>query len=108
MVALHTLKTTIVLRVGDAEAEYAGTVTYHRHREYGDDWNEPREPAHCELVGVTLDFTGMRRIALDDLVVAELQDGLQAEMMDDWAADIAAAEEYRAEQRRDDRMMEVL
>ena len=102
----HTMATVIVLRVGDAEAEYAATVTHHRHAAYGDGWNEPREPAHCEVVGITLDFTPTRRIPLDDLVVAEMQDGLQAELMEAWRDDAAAAAEARADARRDDLMME--
>ena len=100
-----TLATTLVLRVGDAEAEYAATVTYHHHKASGDGWNEPAEPAHCEVVGITLDFTKTRRIPLDDLVVAEMQDGLQAELMEAWADDDAAVEEARADARRDDLMI---
>lgn len=104
----HTLSTVLLLRVGDAEAEYAATVTYHRHKASGDGWSEPHEDAHCEVVGITLDFTPTRRIPLDDLVVAELQDGLQPELMEAWADDDIAAAEYRAEARRDDLMMEKL
>jgi len=102
----HTMATLIVLRVGDAEAEYAATVTYHRHAASGDGWNEPREDAHCEVVGITLDYTPTRRIPLDDLIVSELQDQLQPELMAAWEEDDTAAQEARAEARRDDLMME--
>jgi hypothetical protein len=101
----HTFPTTLVLRVGDAEAEYAATVTYFRHKAFNGGRDEPSSDAHCEVEGITLDFTPTRRIALDDLIVAELQDGLQPELMEQWDADIADAEECRAEQRRDDRLM---
>lgn len=99
----HTMATLIVLRVGDAEAEYAATVTYHRHAAFGDGRNEPREAAYCEIVGITLDYTPTRRIPLDDLIVEELQDQLQPELMAAWTDDDIAAQEARAEARAEAR-----
>jgi len=104
----HTYHTDLTLRVGEAEVQYAATVTYHRHKASGDGWNEPREPAHCEVVGITLDFTSTRRIPLDDLVMAEFEADLQPELLADWAADDEDAAERRAEARRDDLMAERL
>ena len=104
----HTLKTVITLRVGDAEQEYSGTVVYARHKGFAGDMTDPPEPASCEITGITIDFTGTLRIPLHDLIVAELEKDLMPELMEDWAADMADAEERRAEQRRDDRMMEAL
>lgn len=105
---MATLQTIIVLRVGEAEAEYAATVTYDRLSGYDGDRFSPPEQVRCEVTGITLDFTKTRRIPLDDLIVAEMADGLQPELMTAWADDLADAEERRAEQRRDDQMMERL
>ncbi len=105
MSASHTMATLIVLRVGDAEAEYGATVTYRRVPAYNGGRDEPSSDAYCEVEGITLDFTKTRRIELDELVVAEFKDRLQPELMEAWADDRAAAEESRADQRQDDRMM---
>jgi hypothetical protein len=105
---MATLKTTIVLRVGDAEQEYAGTITYERHKGFAGDRTDPPEPASCEITGITIDFASRSKPPLSDLIVAELEPDLMPELMEDWAADMADAEERRAEQRRDDRMMEGL
>ena len=103
---MASLATTIVLRVGDAEAEYAGTISYERHKAYDGGRVCPSEPAHCEITGITLDFTATRRIDLDELVVAELAGDLEPALMEAWTDEIADAAERRAEQRRDDLMME--
>jgi len=106
MSAPHTLKTTLVLRVGDAEAEYGATVTYYRHKGYDGGRDDPSSGAYCEVEGITLDFTNTLKIPLHDLIVAEVQADLQPELMETWMDDQVAAEEYRADQRRDDLMME--
>lgn len=104
----HRYQTSIVLRVGDAEASYDATVIYARHRGYAGDRTDPPELASCEVLGITLDFTKTRRIALDELVVAELADELQPELLADWHEDDLAAADARAEARRDDAMLERL
>lgn len=104
----HRYSTSIVFRVGDAEASYDATVIYARHRGYAGDQIDPPEPASCEVLGITLDFTKTRRIPLDELIVAELVDELQPELLADWHEDDLAAADARAEARREDAMLDRL
>ncbi len=107
----HKYQTCLHLGIdGDTCAvEHNATVYYHRHAASGDGWNEPREPAYCEVVKIVVQRTYPHiDVELPAWIVDGLEASLQPALLEDWAADDAAAAEYRAEQRADDRMMERL
>lgn len=97
----RTFTTTLIWhdsRGGECEAE--AKVTYAFHRDFAGDLTDPPEPDSVEILGI-IDSYG------DHVPDSFLDDeDLKAECFQDWLDDQAAAEEYRAEQRRDDLMME--
>ena len=49
----HRIRVTETLTAIDVElAEFTAEITVNCHPEYGNGWDEPREPAHCELAKV--------------------------------------------------------
>ncbi len=107
----HKYQTRLAVGVdGDlCGTEYNATVHYHRHPAYNGGSDEPSSAAHCEVVMIVVHRpypAGDEK--LPDWIVDGLESALQPVLMEDWADDSAAAVEYRAEQRADDRMMERL
>ncbi len=85
-------------RGGECEANVR--VSYAFHAGFAGDLTDPPEPASVEITKI-VDASGQ---AVPDHFLTD--DALIAECMEDWADNQAAAEEYCADQRRDDLMME--
>jgi hypothetical protein len=66
---------------------------------------EPDHPESAEILSADLivDETALR---MPEALLAKVQDALIAEALEDWAAACVGAQEYRAEERRDAKMME--
>lgn len=98
----HALSTILCWQEGGEDREACAKVTYARHSGYRGDSINPPEDATVEIIaiertdpGEPIDFERWQNDA-----------DLLAECMDDWSEDLIAAAEYRAEQRRDDAMMD--
>jgi phage tail protein X len=95
--------TTILCWQEDGEdREACAKVIYTAHKGYAATLVDPSEPASIEIDSIVRTDPG------DPIDFARWQydEELLAECMEDWIDDAIAAEEYRADQRRDDEMME--
>lgn len=96
----HRFKTMLSWHDGAGnECEAEVTVHYDRHKAFAGDLTDPPEAASVEITAITGMHSGVPGLFYED-------DSLLEACMQDWAEDIAAAAEYRADQRRDDAMLE--
>lgn len=102
----HTLDTTMLVSVALTEEEFEVAVTYSVTPGCAETRDDPGSDATAEVSAISIG--GVEQPWLTK-VFAE-NETLLAECLADWIdrceIDRSAAEEYRAEQRRDDRMME--
>lgn len=81
--------------------EVSVVVSYDTYAGYEGDRIDPPEDAHVEITDIVPTLAGA---TIPDRFMTD--DDLLAECMADWADDEIAAAEYRADQRRDDAMMD--
>lgn len=97
------------IRIGvheTAEVEFAATVIYARHKGFAGDHTDPSEAATVELIDIVVNVPGREPFKLGPPTLLDaLNDALQADMMDDWAASEIDAAERLAESRRDELLM---
>lgn len=107
MSAGHKFKTSIMVTLAGVEHEWPATITYARHKGYAGDRISPPEPATVEVVSIALTGAQGGQMYLPAAVEDHFNDDSEiiALLMQDWADDSAAAAEYRAEARREARLM---
>lgn len=82
------------------DLDYDIRVTYRATKGYADTWEEPGSPDEIEIVSIVC---GDPSFVVPDALYED--DGLLLECAEDWAGEIEAAKEWRAQCRRDDAMM---
>ncbi len=104
----HKFASSIRIGVHEtAEVEFAATVVYARHKGFAGDHTDPPEPATVELIDIIVNVPGREPFKLGGPTLLDaLNDALQADMMDDWAASEIDAAERLVESRRDELQME--
>ena len=95
-----SFSTSITIEDELGETEYDVRVIYDRYRGFPGDRIDPPEDASVEIIEIT---PADKSITVPEHFYED--DALIAECMENWAIDVADAEEYRAEARRD-RLME--
>lgn len=102
------LKTSVLIEIEGAQIERECVIEYTRVKAYLSPGREsPDEPAHCTIDGVSIAGDDGRLHDAYWLIGALTDDDdIQALLMEDWDADDARHEEYRADAARDERMME--
>lgn len=93
--------TTLSWMDGEDEIETDVRVVYSRYAGYRGSFYEPEEAASVEIISLTPSDPTIR---IPDRF--DTDDDLLAECMEDWRAEIDDAREWRAQERRDDLLME--
>lgn len=101
---MSQLKATLCITIDGIEESLPVVITYTAHPFFNGRGISPDEPAHCEVQ--TIKGDGGTLVELIDGALDRMTDTIefQALLMQDWADDAAAAEDYRAEAIRDERM----
>lgn len=82
------------------DSDYDIRVTYRATKGYADSWEEPGAPDEIEIVTIAC---GDPSFQVPDTLYEDAD--LLQECAEDWAGEIEAVKEWRAQCRRDDRLM---
>lgn len=104
--SIHRLDTTLTIECIDdlgVEVDVDVRVDYEYTPATGDGWNEPREPARCDQIGMRVydpAFGWRNADKLMELLLGLCGDRIQEKLMEDYQGHMESARDEAAEARR--------